>query len=1075
MAKLRVRSIVFLVSFFLVLAGVTVTSTISSFVFVDAMRAEVDDAVLTAVDGLGREINSTIDRMKVFGRVFADMGEIVRLIEMESTYELNKLMLSYLNVSGFDSIMVTDAAGMVLSRPHAKNFVGDDASEKTYVEAALNGESVIAVEPAKIIGMNGLWLFYGTPVKRGPRVVGSIIAGVNLGNNDILDRLSGMYRAEMTVFYGDTRMSTTFKDDNGRILDTKADPSVAETVIGKGESLYGELRLADGHMFRTLYKPFVLDGNRIGMLSAGVPTSFLDDAVDNAMHRVLVGAAVFVLLALCASYVFARTISKLATEKTQQEFFLNLLMQNSPDTILMFDNEGRFIHCTDDFLRKTGVENFSEISGRLFSDVLGNFLDDSEVFRLSGIFSSSMAEGKNTSFDIAIDFSGEGSLSSYMVRFTPMFSDDGMIGGMAIFHDLTDLIKAQRAEAASQAKSAFLANISHEIRTPLNAVIGLSEIELRSDLPDETRANVEKIYTSGATLLGIINDVLDISKIESGRFEIVPVQYDFPNLISDAMHLNVVRIASKPIKFEPRIDEDIPMRLFGDEIRIKQILNNLLSNAFKYTLEGVVALSVTCERSDNGVLMKFVVSDTGVGIKKEDIGQLFSEYVQLDIHANRKIEGTGLGLSICKSLVDMMNGTIGVESEYGAGSIFTVRIWQGISDPTPIGVEIARNLKTFRLMDNRRAKNLIRAPMPYARILVVDDVITNLDVAKGLMLPYGMTIHCASSGARAIDIVREAKVRYDVIFMDHMMPEMDGVEAVRIIRGEIGTEYARTVPIIALTANALVGNEEMFLSNGFQAYLSKPIDIIKLDALLNRFVRSEDAERAYIASLASVPSASDVLDPGAAPGSAGKRRLPESMWFIDGLDIESGISRFGDEDVYLKVIRSYVGHTPTLLRDVRGLERGNLPEYAVTVHGIKGSSFGICAVKVGEMAEELEFYAKRGEYEITRSKNVEFVMALEKLISDLGSILKEMDIASACHARIKMPMPNAALFDSLLERCGHYDSTGMEAILTELESYDYESGGEFVEWLRKKLDELEYDEIKERLQTGTGERYGDRT
>jgi signal transduction histidine kinase len=312
---------------------------------------------------------------------------------------------------------------------------------------------------------------------------------------------------------------------------------------------------------------------------------------------------------------------------------------------------------------------------------------------------------------------------------------------MLLFHDVTETLRAKEAaEAASKAKSAFLATMSHEIRTPLNAILGLSEIQLQNKLPDEARGDLEKIYNSGSTLLGIINDILDISKIETGNFELVPVDYDTPSLVNDTVQLNIVRIGSKPIAFKLDIDDTLPARLSGDELRVKQVLNNILSNAFKYTRAGTVTLQVRWEKRERDAFMCFVVSDTGQGIREEDMGKLFSEYSQLDAKSNRKIEGTGLGLSITKRLVEMMGGTVGVESEYGRGSAFTVRLRQGIVDEKPIGPEVAENLMSFRLIETRRSrsKNLIRARMPYGKVLVVDDVATNLDVAKGLLLPSAL-------------------------------------------------------------------------------------------------------------------------------------------------------------------------------------------------------------------------------------------------------------------------------------------------------------------------------------------------
>jgi signal transduction histidine kinase/CheY-like chemotaxis protein len=402
-----------------------------------------------------------------------------------------------------------------------------------------------------------------------------------------------------------------------------------------------------------------------------------------------------------------------------------------------------------------------------------------------------------------------------------------------------------RSDEENFSKSSFLARMSHEMRTPLNAIIGLSEVELQNDLPQNMRVSLEKIYNSGSHLLGIINDLLDISKIESGTFELAPVNYSVANLIDDTVQFNSVRIGTKPVTLELSLDEKTPRGLYGDEMRIKQILNNLLSNAVKYTEKGKVTLELDWERN-NGLI--FTVRDTGIGIKKENLDKLFSEYYRVENRENRYIEGTGLGLSITKNLVELMGGTITVESEPGKGSAFTVKLRQGIVDETPIGSETVEKLRSFQFAERRsaRGKKLVRTQMPHCKVLIVDDVPTNLDVAKGLLRPYGLVIDTAAGGREAVEKIREEKTRYDVVFMDHMMPEMDGIEATRVIRSEIGTEYARTVPIIALTANALRGSEEMFLSNGFDAFISKPIDIMQLDVALQRWLgnRHSGAEAA---------------------------------------------------------------------------------------------------------------------------------------------------------------------------------------------------------------------------------------
>jgi signal transduction histidine kinase/CheY-like chemotaxis protein len=805
--------------------------------------------------------------------------------------------------------------------------------------------------------------------------------------------------------------------------------------------------------------------------------------------------------------------SLVAAEKSHQQIFLNLILKNSPDIILIFDQVGRFLYCTDTFLKKLRVANFGLISGRTFIDVFENIVGAREIKRLTPVLIKSMQSRKTISLDKAVDFSDGKGLCNYTIHFTPMLDANGqLIGAMALFHDLSDFLQAKQAEAASQAKSAFLANTSHEIRTPLNAILGLSEAELRNNLPRKTRENLEKIYNSGTILLGIINDILDISKIESGKFQLLPSVYDFCSLVGDTVNMNIVRLGSKPITFELQIDETIPSKMYGDEIRIKQILNNILSNAFKYTEKGTITLEITCERDERepeDVLLSFTVTDTGIGIKKEDMKNLFSEYGQVNLPETRQIEGTGLGLSISKNLVGLMKGSIHAESEYGKGSRFTAKIRQETVDSTPIGSQAVQNLKNFRFMANqgqrgnqglkglKGLKELVRTPMPYGKVLVVDDVTVNLDVAKALMLPYALTIHCVSSGKQAIERVREGHI-YDLIFMDHMMPEMDGIEATRIIREEIGTEYAKTVPIVALTANALVGNESMFLKKGFQAFLSKPVDTLKLDALLNAWIRdrrkasqkTETDENGAFAEPRDLNAEKTNAERFNAEGLNLEGLNVENLNLeglnleglnierlnIEGLNIKEGCSRFGGESAYREVLRSYATHTPELLdklRDVREKTReGTLSEYATVVHGLKGSSYGICADGIGKMAEELESAAKNGDVETVRAKNGELILAVEALLSRLRSIGKRVSRKLA--SRKEEPgrnkdeenrsAPAPSLLRELRQHCARYDVAAMEKVLSELERYTYESQGDLVEWLRKQVDNLEYRQILERLE-----------
>jgi CheY-like chemotaxis protein/two-component sensor histidine kinase/HPt (histidine-containing phosphotransfer) domain-containing protein len=349
-------------------------------------------------------------------------------------------------------------------------------------------------------------------------------------------------------------------------------------------------------------------------------------------------------------------------------------------------------------------------------------------------------------------------------------------------------------------------------------------------------------------LLGIINDILDLSKIEAGKLELMLGNYETASLINDTVQLNVMRYESKPIEFTLEVGDTVPSVLFGDELRIKQILNNLLSNAFKYTDSGSIKMSVSAE-PENGkegfdVLFICRVSDTGQGLTAEQVEKLGDEYARFNAEANRTTVGTGLGLNITRNLVRMMDGELLIESEPGRGSAFTMRLPQKTVDSAVLGRDLIENLKRFTFSDasQRKETHVTCDFMPYGNVLIVDDVEMNVYVAKGLMAHYGLSIDTAVSGFEAIDKIKAGET-YDVIFMDHMMPQMDGIETVKKIR-----ELGYSLPIVALTANALAGQAEMFLEKGFDGFISKPIDRRQLDAILNRLIRNKQSPEVLAAA-----------------------------------------------------------------------------------------------------------------------------------------------------------------------------------------------------------------------------------
>ncbi len=401
-----------------------------------------------------------------------------------------------------------------------------------------------------------------------------------------------------------------------------------------------------------------------------------------------------------------------------------------------------------------------------------------------------------------------------------------------LLQSVNDLETARlAADDANRSKSAFLANMSHEIRTPINAVIGMNEMILRESDNEDIIRYARNIESAGRSLLSIINDILDLSKIEAGRMEILTASYSLSTLINDVSNMVSFKSKSKGIEFRLELNPDLPDGLLGDEVRIRQIVVNLLNNAVKYTSDGSVTLSVNGERNGNDITLIIDVIDTGSGIKEEDLPHIFEKFDRADISRNKSVEGTGLGLAITSGLLDAMGGSIKVESEYGRGSTFSVRIPQKISDGEPVGALMER---TKAGGQSKKYQESFRAPE--ALILLVDDMIINHAVVRGLLKKTKVGMDAVGSGKDAI--VMAQKNKYDLILMDYRMPEMDGEEALKHIR-EDDKGLNRDTPVVCLTADAVSGAKERYLSEGFSDYLTKPVEASKLERMVLKFLPEE--------------------------------------------------------------------------------------------------------------------------------------------------------------------------------------------------------------------------------------------
>ncbi|MDR2577627.1 MAG: response regulator [Chitinispirillales bacterium] len=621
---------------------------------------------------------------------------------------------------------------------------------------------------------------------------------------------------------------------------------------------------------------------------------------------------------------------------------------------------------------------------------------------------------------------------------------------------------------ALKVKDDFLAKMSHEIRTPMNAITGMAELALREEMSHSAQEHVYTIKQAGANLLSIINDILDLSKIESGKLGIIPAEYHFGSLVNDVVSIIRMRVVDSEVKFVVNTDCNIPSVLVGDEVRVRQVLLNILSNAVKYTKDGFICLAISGKITDDDtVVLTMDVTDTGRGIKREDVGKLFGTFVQVDVESNRGIEGTGLGLVITKNLITAMGGNISVMSEYGKGSIFTITLPQKIYSGDPLAIVDEPEEKRVIICERRdvyansmvctidnlgvdcacaqshdelrakitagdypfvfvesamyedvrniltelssRAKivlltsfgnvvadkdlsvitmpansvsvanilngvsdgfsyhtedsTVVKFNAPEAKVLVVDDIQTNLEVTRGLLSPYDMQVDICLSGKEAVQMVKANQ--YDLIFMDHMMPDMDGIETTKRIRGL--SAYYKT-PIIALTANAVSGAKEMFLENDFNGFLSKPVDIPKLNSLLEKWIPKKKQKPAVKKPVLNRESDTGIV--------------------IEGVDVKSGISRMGGSSAsYLRTLGIFSNDGREKVEEIKkSLLSNNLPLFTITVHALKGASANIGAAAFSETARDMEMAGKR-EDRIFIKENI------GRLLTEFGTLLRNIDKA----------------------------------------------------------------------------------
>ena len=525
----------------------------------------------------------------------------------------------------------------------------------------------------------------------------------------------------------------------------------------------------------------------------------------------------------------------------------------------------------------------------------------------------------------------------------------------------------KEAEKANVAKIAFLSNMSHEIRTPITAILGMNEMIQREAEDPAILEYSEAIRHAGLSLLGIISDILDFSKIETGKMELECEEYSLTTVVVDLYNLVRFRTEAKGLDLIFKIDPNLPSKLWGDEIRVKQIISNLLTNAAKYTEQGHVEFEMKLlEKRGDSAIMDISVTDTGIGIRTEEMDRLFEPFDRLDLKKTRTIEGTGLGLAITRQMLSLMNSELQVESRYEEGSRFHFTLEQKIADATPAG-DIDLESLAHDNPEKRRRKSPFTAPG--MRLLVVDDTPINLQVITGLLKRTEMQIDTASSGAQCIE--KLGSEHYDIVFLDYRMPQMNGIETLARIREQYPDIYGK-VPIISLTASAVSGDKEKMLAAGFTDYLSKPVNIDEMESMMIKYLPSDSVI---------------ITDEDPTGGDDELSALPPGIFDYPQLDPAKGIEYCGDADDYLFILNTYQESVETKAAQIEELlEKDDLEGYTLTVHSLKSTSGAIGAVTMFTKAKALEEAAKSSNRDTLKRDTPKLLKEYRKL----GDIIKKI-------------------------------------------------------------------------------------
>ena len=603
----------------------------------------------------------------------------------------------------------------------------------------------------------------------------------------------------------------------------------------------------------------------------------------------------------------------------------------------------------------------------------------------------------------------------------------------------------ERAEEANRAKSDFLANMSHEIRTPMNAVVGLSELIIEESRGKKMYDYACNIKSAALNLLSIINDILDLSKVEAGKMELVEDTYYIQLLIQDTVNLIKIAANQKGLQMKVDLADNIPYQLYGDEGRIRQILINLLNNAVKFTKSGYISLKVFGTYADEEYVdLTFEVEDSGMGIKKKDLEKIFEAFQQVDMSKNRKTEGTGLGLAITKRLVQLMNGQIEVESEYGVGTKFTIRIRQRVMSKKTVQ-EVPVTKKTVSENDTRMFT------CDDYKVLIVDDNAINRRVAMAMVQSYGFQVSEADCGQKAITLMKEQN--FDMVFMDHMMPVMDGMEAAKRIRLECG-ENGREAVIIALTANVVEGAKELYLENGFQDFLAKPFERMQLHEVLSTWVPKRKKNYLDIHIEEEKISEDEI-----------------ASIYMKGVNVREAVKRRNCSlEDYLKLLHLFYLDGKNKIGYMNDLvERQDYENYRIEVHALKSAAANIGAENLLEEAKEQEYAVKDGQLDVVNEGYEKVLEDYQKILTEIEKVLKKRQYGSFANKSVSglKAIDDTFMMEqikSILDKLERFKSKEAAAGVLQLLGYELpEDVREEIEQVKNLLEMYEDDKAEEKL------------